>query len=133
MFIGTGYFSNCKACGKKVRIRLRNCPHCNEPDPQLRNWLGWRVDYTKDLDPSVSSKWKSVWPFRTRIGKRLKTFLLIAIVVTILAVDYLSPALLIEFLRMPPEFFESWWSALLYTAMYIVVAICLVTLLRGKD
>lgn len=133
MFFGAGYFSNCKACGRKVPIRLRNCPHCKEPDPELRNWLGWRVDYTKALDPSVSSKWESVWPFQTRIGKRFKTVLLIAIVVTILAIDYLSPALLIELFRLPEAFFESWWSALLYTAMYIVVAICVVALVRGED
>ena len=66
----TSNFSNCKACGRKVPIRVPFCPHCREPDPQLRNFMGWRVDYTKSIDPSVRSIWKSIWPFRLRIRNR---------------------------------------------------------------
>ena len=132
MLIGTDNFSNCKACGKKVPIRLRSCPHCREPDPQLRNWLGWRVNYTKALDPSVSSKWKSIWPFRIRIGKRLAIPSLIALIVAALALDYFTPDLIIKFSGLPDGPTRS-WLGVLYVALLILLPICVVAALSRED
>ena len=107
MLIGTGGFSNCKECGRKVPIRLRNCPHCREPAPHLKNWLGWRVDYTKSLDP-------------------------IAISVVAVAVDYLFPDLIIELLGLaegPAEL----WVGLLYLVIYFVLPLCVLFVLKKED
>ena len=128
LLIGTDRFSNCKACGKKVSIRLRSCPHCREPDPQLRNSLGWRVNYTKALDPSVSSRKKSIWPFQTRIIKRLTIYSLIAIVVLTLAIDYFMP----ELLSLPDESANG-WLGILYVAIYVAIAICVAAALKGEN
>ena len=132
MFIGTDNFSNCKACGKKVPIRLRNCPHCRERDPQLRNVLGWRVPYTKGLDPSVESQRKSIWPFRIPIGTRFTIPSLIAIVVVAISIDYLFPSRVIELFGLSPEF-ASEWLGILYVGMFFVLMIWMIAVLSHRD
>ena len=130
MYIGTGSFSNCKECGRKVPIRLRNCPHCREPDPHLKNWLGWRIDYTKSLDPTVPKR--SRWPFRIRFGTRFIIPSLIAISVVAVAVDYLFPDLIIELLGLeegPAEL----WVGLLYLVIYFVLPLCVLFVLKKED
>jgi len=130
MLIGTGNFSNCKKCGRKVRIRLRNCPHCKEPNPQLRNVLGWRVDYTKSLDPTFPKR--SPWPFRIPFGGRFTIPSLIAIVVVALAIDYLFPDLIIELLGLPDEPTRVWLGAI-YFAMIFVLVLCVAAVLMQRE
>ena len=130
MFIGTGKFSNCKECGRKVPIRLRKCPHCRQSDPHLKNILGWRVDYTKSLDPTVPQK--SPWPFRIPIGGRFTIPSLIVTVVVALVIDYLYPDLIIELLGLPYESARVWVDAL-YFVMYFVLGVCVIAALKRED
>lgn len=129
MLIGTGGFSNCKACGRKVSFKLRHCPHCREPDPQLKNSLGWRVNYTKELDPTVSSKWESIWLFQPRIKKRLAISISIAIIVVAITVEYLSLDSIISYYGWPEELAKN-WASFLSMIMYFVLAICVATALK---
>lgn len=130
MFIGTDNFSNCKACGKKVPIRLRNCPHCREPDPQLRNCLGWRVNYTKSLDPTVPEK--SPWPFRIPSGTRFTILSFIAIIAAAIATDFFVPDLAIELFGLSDESAKV-WQGLLHMVMFVVLAICMAAVLKRED
>ena len=129
MLIGTGNFSNCKACGRKIPFKLQHCPHCREPDPQLKNSLGWRVDYTKELDPTVSSKWDSIWLFQPRIRKRLAISLSIAIIVVAITVEYLSLDSIIRYYGWPEEPAKI-WAGFLSMVMYFVLAICVATAIK---
>ena len=46
--------SNCRACGGKVSVKARSCPHCGEPDPKTRHWLWGNAPYDESKDPNRS-------------------------------------------------------------------------------
>jgi hypothetical protein len=83
--------------------------------------MGWRIDYTKSLDPTVPKK--SRWPFRTPFGGRFTIPSLIAIVVVALAIEVLFPELIIELLRLPDKAARVWLDAL-YCALLLVLVTC---------
>ena len=128
MFIGTGSFSNRKVCGRKVPIRLRKCPHCREPDPHLKNILGWRVDYAKSLNATVPQKLP--WPFRIPIGGPFTFPSLIVTVVVALVVDYLYPDLIIELLGLPYQSARGWVDAPYFVICFVLGVGALVALNR---
>ena len=131
MFVGTDPFSNCKACGRKVSYRLRKCPYCREPDPQLRNALDWRVNYTKNLDPSVTSKWKSTRRLRIRILKILGALTFLAITSTTFVLGY-HPNLINKYLGLRVNPSEEWLGAL-YAIMFVLVPISFTVALIPED
>ena len=78
----------------------------------MKNILGWRVDYTKSLDPTVPKKLS--WPFRIPIGGRFTIPSLIVTVVVALVIDNLYPDLIIELLGLPYESARVWVDALYF-------------------
>ena len=131
ILIGTGPYSNCKACGRKVSFRLRRCPYCHEPNPPLTNVLGWRVDYTKALDPTVTKKWKSTRTILLRILKGLAILALIAIFGTTFVLDY-HPNLVTKFLGLRVDPSEEWLGAL-YAIMFVLLPISFTVALIPED
>ncbi len=131
MFVGTDPFSNCKACGRKVSYRLRKCPYCREPDPQLRNALDWRVNYTKNLDPSVTSKWKSTRRLRIRILKILGALTFLAIASTAFVLEY-HPNLMTKYLGLRVNPSEEWLGTL-YPIMFVLLPISFAVALIPED
>ena len=119
--IGTGPYSNCKACGRKVSFRLQRCPYCREPNPITRNDLGWRADYNKVLDPTVSEKWKSTRTILLRILRGLAILVFIAISATIFVFDY-HPNLVTKYLGLRVDPSEEWLSTL-YVIMFVLLPI----------
>ena len=130
-FIGTDPFSNCKACGRKVSYKLLKCPYCSEPDPQLRNVLGWRVNYTKDLDPSVTNIWKSTRRLRIRILKILAILTLLAIISASFVLEY-HPNLITIYLGLRVDPSEMWLGTL-NVIVFILLPISIVVVLIPEN
>ena len=130
-FIGTDPFSNCKACGRKISYKLSKCPYCAEPDPQLRNALGYRVNYSRNLDPSVTSIWKSTRRLRIRILKILAILTLLTIISTSFVLEY-HPNLITIYLglRVDPS---DIWLATLNGIMLILLPISIVVILIPEN
>lgn len=119
MIFGSGNFSNCKECGRKVATRLQKCPHCKEPNPHLRDSWGFRVDYTKSLDPTVPPK--PLFPFRIRLTMQSAIPSLAIALVAAIVIDHLFPA---EPARR--------WLGLLNLVMIFVMAFCTAVVLRRE-
>ena len=129
MFIGTDRFLNCRKCGRKVEVGYYECPHCKEAYPDIRNALGWRVNYSKALDSSVPRR--SLWPFATPSWLRFLNPSLIATVVIIVVVDYLFPDLLANLLKPFGQTAEL-WHGILYLIMSLVLVLCLLNMMKLK-
>ena len=129
LFIGTDYYSNCRACGRKVAYKLSKCPYCQEPDPQLKNWMGRRINYTKSLDPSVPST--SLWSSLTSKDQRHATLKLIGIA-TAFVIDHYTSDSIITRLNLPKGGIEN-WAGTLYVIPFIVLAYKIADLLTPQS
>ncbi len=118
LFIGTDYYSNCRVCGRKVSYKLRKCPYCQEPEPQLRNWRGHRINYTKSLDPTVPSS--SIWSSLTHKNQRHTTLKIIGIAAAFVIDHYTSDSIITR-LNLPKGGIEN-WADTLYVIPFIVLA-----------
>ncbi len=74
---------------------------------------------------------KSVWSFRTQLGKRHSAHTFIAITVA-LAIYYLTSDVAIGLLSLPNGIFRSWLESF-YIALLFVLAIWVAALLNRKD
>lgn len=95
----------------------------------MRNVLGWRVNYTKALDPSVPRR--SLWPFATPSWLRFLSPSFIAIVVIVVVVDYLLPGLLANLFQRFGQSADQ-WHGILYLIMSLVLVLCLWNMMRLK-
>ena len=129
MFIGTDRFSNCRECGQKVAVGLYECPHCRKVHPHTRNVLGWRVGYSKALDPSVPKR--SFWLFAVPSWMRFLSPSLIVTIVIAGVVDYLFPGLLASLFGLFGQPVDP-WHGILYLILFFVLMLCLVDMARLK-
>ena len=128
-YVGTGQFSNCKACGRKVHFKLSKCHYCREPNPQLMNGMGYRVDYTKTLDPSVSKKWRSTHRLLVRTLKILSTLTFLSILATAFVLER-YPNLITKYLGLPLNPSE---VGTLYAIMFVLVPVSFTFALIPND
>ena len=93
--------------------------------------MDWRVNYTKNLDPSVTSKWKSTRRLRKRILKILGALTFLAIASTAFVLEY-HPNLMTKYLGLrvnPPEE----WLGTLYPIMFVLLPISFAVALIPED
>ena len=90
-----------------------------------------RVPYTKNLDPSVTSIWKSTRRFRLRILKTLAILTLLAIISTTLVLEY-HPNLMTKYLGLRVDPSEEWLGTL-NGIMFILLPISIVVALIPEN
>ncbi len=93
--------------------------------------MDWRVNYTKNLDPSVTSKWKSTRRLRIRILKILAILTFLAIISTSFVLDY-HPNLMTKYLGLRVNPSEEWLGAL-YAIMFVLLPISFTVALIPED
>ncbi len=129
LFICTDYYSNCRVFGRKVSYELRKCPYCQEPDPQLKNWRGHRINYTKSLDPTVPPS--SIWFSLTHKNQRHATIGLIGIA-TAFVIDHYTSDSIITRLNLPQGEIEN-WADTLYVIPFLMLAYKIANLLAPQS